>query len=67
MTLVRSPLYRPALLALTLPFNLTGWPAVSVPGATDGLPAGVQLAGVRLDERSLLRLAALVRGIGCAP
>ena len=58
---------RPALLALTLPFNLTGRPAVSVPGAADGLPAGVQLAGVRLDERSLLRLAALVRGIGCAP
>lgn len=51
---------RPALLALTLPFNLTGWPAVSVPGATDGLPAGVQLVGVGLDERSLLRLAALV-------
>lgn len=50
---------RPALLALTLPFNLTGWPAVSVPGAVPdgGLPAGVQLAGVRLDERGLLHLA----------
>lgn len=56
---------RPALLALTLPFNLTGWPAVSVPGATGGLPAGVQLAGVRLDERALLRLAALVSGEEC--
>lgn len=50
---------RPSLLALTLPFNLTGWPAVSVPGAVSdgGRPAGVQLVGVRLDERSLLRLA----------
>ncbi len=56
---------RPALLALTLPFNLTGRAAVSVPGATDGLPAGVQLASVRLDERSLLRLAALVSGGEC--
>ena len=51
---------RPALLALTLPFNLTGWPAVSVPGAVPdgGLPAGVQLVGVRVDERGLLQLAA---------
>jgi aspartyl-tRNA(Asn)/glutamyl-tRNA(Gln) amidotransferase subunit A len=58
---------RPALLALTLPFNLTGWPAVSVPGATTGLPAGVQLVGVGLDERSLLRLAALVSAPAGAP
>ena len=36
---------RPALLALALPFNLTGWPAVSVPAAVDGLPAGVQIVG----------------------
>ncbi len=56
---------RPALLALTLPFNLTGWPAVSVPGAVaDGeLPAGVQVVGVRLEERGVLRVAAaLERG-----
>jgi len=49
----------PALLALTLPFNLTGWPAVSVPGRAppDGLPAGLQLVGVRYDERAVLAVA----------
>jgi Asp-tRNA(Asn)/Glu-tRNA(Gln) amidotransferase A subunit family amidase len=50
---------RPSLLALTLPFNLTGWPAVSVPGrVADGeLPAGVQVVGVRYEERGVLRVA----------
>lgn len=50
---------RPQLLALTLPFNLTGWPAASVPGevADGGLPAGVQIVGVRLEERGVLRVA----------
>jgi aspartyl-tRNA(Asn)/glutamyl-tRNA(Gln) amidotransferase subunit A len=50
---------RKHLLALTLPFNLTGWPAVSVPGevADGGLPAGVQVVGVRLEERGVLRVA----------
>jgi Asp-tRNA(Asn)/Glu-tRNA(Gln) amidotransferase A subunit family amidase len=50
---------RPQLLALTLPFNLTGWPAASVPGevADGGLPAGVQVVGVRLEERGVLRVA----------
>ncbi len=55
---------RPSLLALTLPFNLTGWPAVSVPARTpaDGLPVGVQLVGVRCGERELLAVAAAVAG-----
>jgi Asp-tRNA(Asn)/Glu-tRNA(Gln) amidotransferase A subunit family amidase len=54
---------RPALLALTLPFNLSGWPAVSVPApidAADGLPVGVQVVGVRLEERGVLRVAAAI-------
>ena len=53
---------RPSLLALTLPFNLTGWPAVSVPGAVgEGeLPVGVQVVGVRMEERGVLRVAAAV-------
>ena len=51
---------RVALLSLTLPFNLTGWPAVSLPmpPSDGGLPAGVQLAGIRFEERALLRVAA---------
>ena len=38
---------RPSLLALTLPFNLTGWAAASVPGevAEGELPVGVQVVG----------------------
>ena len=54
---------RPSLLALTLPFNLTGWPAVTVPGQVSdgGLPAGVQIVGTRLDERGVLRLARTLR------
>lgn len=51
---------RPSLLALTLPFNITGWPAVSVPvpPSDGGLPAGVQVVGVRLYEPGVLRVAA---------
>jgi aspartyl-tRNA(Asn)/glutamyl-tRNA(Gln) amidotransferase subunit A len=52
---------RPALLALTLPFNLTGWPAASVPAPVDaGLPVGVQVVGVRLEERGVLRVAGAI-------
>ena len=54
---------RPALLALNLPFNLSGWPAVSVPApvaAADGLPVGVQVVGVRLEERGVLRVAGAI-------
>lgn len=49
---------RPALLALNSPFNLTGWPAVSVPAPVMGLPVGVQIVGVRLDEHGILDVAA---------
>lgn len=41
------------------PFNLSGQPALSIPVAwsSSGLPIGVQLAGRRLSEADLLRLA----------
>lgn len=49
----------PRLTALTSPFNLSGHPAISVPGAVsaDGLPLGIQLVGRRFDESTLLRIA----------
>ncbi|HEY2762708.1 MAG TPA: amidase [Pseudonocardiaceae bacterium] len=54
-------LVRPALLSLTLPFNLLGWPAVSVPGpGVPGLPAGVQIVAVRGGEQPALAAAALI-------
>ena len=58
----------PALLSLTLPFNLLGWPAVSVPAPQmTGLPAGIQLAAVRGGEQVVLAAAArLVRSGGPA-
>jgi aspartyl-tRNA(Asn)/glutamyl-tRNA(Gln) amidotransferase subunit A len=51
---------RPSMLGLTLPFNLTGWSAASVPGQVGAgeLPVGVQVVGVRLEERGVLRVAA---------
>jgi aspartyl-tRNA(Asn)/glutamyl-tRNA(Gln) amidotransferase subunit A len=53
------PLVR-AFLDLTLPFNLTGQPALSIPcGFTrDGLPVGLQLVGRPFDEATLFRVAA---------
>ncbi len=43
----------------TLPFNLTGHPALSVPmGFADGLPLGLQIVGRHGDEATLLRIGA---------
>lgn len=51
----------PALLSLTLPFNLLGLPAVSVPApGVSGLPAGVQLVGPQGGEQAVLAAAARV-------
>lgn len=53
-----KPLVR-AFLDLTLPFNLTGCPAISVPCGFSqaGLPIGMQLVGKHFTESVLLRAA----------
>lgn len=43
----------------TLPFNVTGHPALSVPmGFLQGLPLGLQIVGRRGEESTVLRIAA---------
>ncbi len=48
-----------AMLRLTMPFNLTGLPAVSFPCgfSSDGLPIGMQVAGKPFEEGTVLRIA----------
>jgi len=52
---------RKAWYPYTLPFNLSGNPAVTMPcgWAADGLPIGLQLIGPHLGDDRLLRAAAL--------
>ena len=49
----------PALTQYTRPFNLNGFPAITVPCgfSDDGLPIGLQLAGRPFDEETVLRAA----------
>lgn len=43
---------------LTIPVNLAGIPAISIPcGMADGLPVGLQIIGKALDESTVLRAA----------
>jgi aspartyl-tRNA(Asn)/glutamyl-tRNA(Gln) amidotransferase subunit A len=48
-----------ALLRMTMPFNLSGLPAVSVPCgfSSQGLPIGMQIAGKPFEEATVLRIA----------
>jgi len=52
---------RSNLFPYTLPFNITGHPAMTVPCGfgTDGLPIGLQIVGGLHDEAMLLRVGAL--------
>ncbi len=46
----------------TVPINLVGLPAVSVPsGAKDGLPTGIQIVGDHFSEKLLLRTAGAIQ------
>jgi len=52
---------RSNLFPYTLPFNITGHPAMAVPCGfgRDGLPIGLQIVGRLHDEPTVLRIAAL--------
>jgi aspartyl-tRNA(Asn)/glutamyl-tRNA(Gln) amidotransferase subunit A len=55
----------PRLIAnrTTVPCNLTGMPAISVPcGFADGLPVGLQIMGPSFAESLVLRVAAAYEG-----
>src|ERR1051325_4077089 len=57
---------RKAWYPYTLPFNLSGNPAVTLPSGfgSDGLPVGLQLVGPYLGDARLLHAAALLETVG---
>ncbi|HYC11774.1 MAG TPA: amidase [Nitrososphaerales archaeon] len=59
---------RSALIAKTFPFNVAGFPAVSVPaGLAKGLPVGAQLVARPFEEAKLFRLVRSVEKLGPFP
>jgi aspartyl-tRNA(Asn)/glutamyl-tRNA(Gln) amidotransferase subunit A len=48
-----------ALTHYTRPYNITGFPAISIPCgfSAEGMPIGLQLAGRPFDELTVLRAA----------
>lgn len=66
-----DPLKMYLMDAMTIPANLAGVPAISVPvGAADGLPVGLQLAAPHFEEARLFRVGAEVErrcGVAAAP
>lgn len=59
---VAPPLGSLGSLAFTAPFNILGWPAISVPAGmgAESLPFGLQLVGKPWDEATVLRAARVV-------
>jgi Asp-tRNA(Asn)/Glu-tRNA(Gln) amidotransferase A subunit family amidase len=59
---VAPPLGSLGSLVFTAPFNILGWPAISVPAGADadGLPFGLQLVGKPWDEATVLQAARVV-------
>ena len=61
-----APLVRPVTgtdYVFTLPWSLTGWPAVSIPAGTDeetGMPLAVQVAAPRWNDHVVLAVASLL-------
>jgi len=55
------PLGVPAPTRFTAPFNLLGWPAITVPtGTADDMPIGLQLVGRPWEEATVLKAARVV-------